>query len=287
MRTIRIVALGMLALATVAAVAWQGLEHNSVRADSTLVVGIDMDPYNTPANTCPNDGVTDCTIGSVETCKHVDNVAGTTFDVDVFVTALTNGFHQWSANIEFPDPSTAADLTLSSHIAEIDAGVNLIMQSGGSAPFSSSESAPDPPGSTDQGSPHHASAADIGTAEGPGFTQGVLGRYEFTVDYEADGVGTPGYYSLTLPPPFVGLTDQFAVLYTVDEIWDYDFTPQYGIIALGVPCPASAAPVGGVAELPDVSGSTGPNYIALAALATVAVAALTAAACYARRRWLR
>ena len=46
------------------------------------------------------------------------------------------------------------------------------------------------------------------------------------------------------------------------------------------------APVGGLAELPDVAGSSGPNYAVLAALAGLALVALTAGAWYARRRWL-
>ena len=46
-------------------------------------------------------------------------------------------------------------------------------------------------------------------------------------------------------------------------------------------------PVGGLAELPEVSGSSGPNYIALAGLAAAALVALSAGAWYARRRWLR
>jgi len=45
-------------------------------------------------------------------------------------------------------------------------------------------------------------------------------------------------------------------------------------------------PVGGMAESPDVSGRSGPNYIALAAVAAGAVLALAAGAWYARRRWL-
>jgi hypothetical protein len=53
-------------------------------------------------------------------------------------------------------------------------------------------------------------------------------------------------------------------------------------------CYAGApVPVGGVAELPEVSGSSGPNYIALAGLAAAALVALSAGAWYARRRWLR
>ena len=44
--------------------------------------------------------------------------------------------------------------------------------------------------------------------------------------------------------------------------------------------------VGGLAELPDVSDSSGHDYLALAALASAALVALTAGAWCARRRWL-
>lgn len=46
-------------------------------------------------------------------------------------------------------------------------------------------------------------------------------------------------------------------------------------------------PVGGLAELPGVSGSSGPNYVLLAGLAAAAVVALGAGGWYARRRWVR
>ena len=49
---------------------------------------------------------------------------------------------------------------------------------------------------------------------------------------------------------------------------------------------AYSPPVGGIAELPDVSDSSSRNYIALAALAAAALAALCAGAWYARRQWL-
>jgi len=45
-------------------------------------------------------------------------------------------------------------------------------------------------------------------------------------------------------------------------------------------------PVGGIARLPDASASSARSYTALAGLAAAAVVALTAAAWYARRRWL-
>jgi len=46
-------------------------------------------------------------------------------------------------------------------------------------------------------------------------------------------------------------------------------------------------PVGGLAELPDVSGSSGANNLLLAGLASAGVAAVIAGAWYARRRWQR
>jgi hypothetical protein len=46
-------------------------------------------------------------------------------------------------------------------------------------------------------------------------------------------------------------------------------------------------PVGGVADLPHASDSSGPNYIALAVVAAGALLALAAGAWYARRRFSR
>jgi len=46
-------------------------------------------------------------------------------------------------------------------------------------------------------------------------------------------------------------------------------------------------PVGGIAELLDVAGSSAPNYVALAGLMGLGLATLSAGAWYARRRWLR
>jgi lysophospholipase L1-like esterase len=45
-------------------------------------------------------------------------------------------------------------------------------------------------------------------------------------------------------------------------------------------------PVGGVAELPDVSDSSDPDYVVVAVLAAAALVALGAGGWYARRRWL-
>jgi subtilisin family serine protease len=65
--------------------------------------------------------------------------------------------------------------------------------------------------------------------------------------------------------------------------------PGNGLTRHRIDCyQATFAPmaVGGIAELPDVSGSSAPNYVLLAGLAAAAILALTAGAWYARRRWL-
>jgi len=53
------------------------------------------------------------------------------------------------------------------------------------------------------------------------------------------------------------------------------------------PTPTLAPPVGGIAALPDVSGSSAHNYAVPTVLAAVALVCLTAGAWYARRRWGR
>jgi hypothetical protein len=67
------------------------------------------------------------------------------------------------------------------------------------------------------------------------------------------------------------------------EVW---FASDWEIT--GEPCLTPTPPsVGGMADLPGVSNSGPPNRIALAGLAAAALAALTAGAWYARRRWIR
>jgi len=48
----------------------------------------------------------------------------------------------------------------------------------------------------------------------------------------------------------------------------------------------ASPPVGGIADLPHASGSSGPNHLALAGVAAALLVALTAGGWYARRRWL-
>jgi len=60
-----------------------------------------------------------------------------------------------------------------------------------------------------------------------------------------------------------------------------------GSSRLSVRAAENLSPVGGMAELPNVSDSSARNYIALAGLAAAALVALSAGGWYARRRWIR
>lgn len=82
----------------------------------------------------------------------------------------------------------------------------------------------------------------------------------------------------------------YACLATISDstnahVADCDGTDDY---TTKVCCAVTAGggPVGGVAQLPDASGPSGPNHLALAGLAAALLVALTAATWYARRRWL-
>jgi hypothetical protein len=82
----------------------------------------------------------------------------------------------------------------------------------------------------------------------------------------------------------------FACLATISGTSNAHVADCNGVddYATKVCCYAGAPlPVGGIAELPEVSDSSGPNYLALAIGAAAAVVTLAAGAWYARRRWLR
>jgi hypothetical protein len=64
----------------------------------------------------------------------------------------------------------------------------------------------------------------------------------------------------------------------------HPLTLDVGRLAINVACPGA---VGGIAELPDVPGSSGRNYVAIAGLAAAMLVALSAGGWYARRRWVR
>ncbi len=97
------------------------------------------------------------------------------------------------------------------------------------------------------------------------FGPGILGMYEVSGSFPSEG-SAQGTLRLVVdePPCDSGVLGWTATV-----------------------SPPTPAPVGGIAELPDVSDSSAPNYLALAGLAAAALVALTAGGWYARRRWLR
>jgi hypothetical protein len=95
------------------------------------------------------------------------------------------------------------------------------------------------------------------------------------------GPGIPGIYEVSGWFPSEGSANGTLRLVTFDPACDTG-TLQWTATVSFPPPPA----VGGIAVLPDVSDSAAGDYAALAGLAAAALAALTAGAWCARRRWL-
>jgi hypothetical protein len=85
---------------------------------------------------------------------------------------------------------------------------------------------------------------------------------------------------------FVGLYTSLALDSSGYRVVSYFALTNGDLKVLRYAGPGPSAFVGGIAALPDAPSSSPPNYIALAGLAAAALAALTAGAWYARRRWL-
>ena len=252
--------------------------NGSAQAQGPIVLAIDMDPYSTPANTCPGDGVNDCTVGSIDRCISVPATEGATFQIDALVMGLSNGHTGSRWDLAFPDAASGAKLTVTTKV-EGETAINLVAQSSESQPFFLGDIVPDGV------SPHAAAVSDFVSNETtPPWTQGVLSRMTFQVGSDA----TAGLYGLFFVPGAYEVYDQNQAGYSATTgitILDNNSTPKYGILALGAPCPADGIPAGGVAELPEVSGSSDPACTALAVGLAAAALALTAGAWHAGRRF--
>jgi hypothetical protein len=92
-------------------------------------------------------------------------------------------------------------------------------------------------------------------------------------------------FEATLPPLATSVTGLFPTESSANGTFLLDLGDCQSPELTWTATTASPA-VGGVAELPNVSDSSAPNYPALAGLAAAALVALTAGGWYARRRWL-
>jgi hypothetical protein len=153
-------------------------------------------------------------------------------------------------------------------------------------------------------------ATDPAGGTGFGFTDNIAAPNSFTLDdggtktfsnvdafdvgsytvIEDDPQVTPGGFALsglTCTDPDGGSSvDLGARKATIDLDAGETVTCTFTNTSTATPTP-TPAPVGGIAELPDASGSPARNYVPLAALAAAALVAVTAGAWYARRRRLR
>jgi hypothetical protein len=105
---------------------------------------------------------------------------------------------------------------------------------------------------------------DLAIEEDNSFGPGWLGMFEVSGSFPSEG-SAEGTLRLAPHPPGEPPPCDTGVL-------DWTATAGY-------------EPVGGIAVLPDVTGSSAPNYIPLAGLAAAALVALTAGGWHARRRF--
>jgi hypothetical protein len=334
----RTVPLAVLGAALIAALALLGLRQADggtaiARAQVPVIVAIDMDPTG---NSCPGDGVNDCTLGPIDSCVQPagesgaacanavdddgdgmindgcpavgpaesgtqcanaadDDTDGSVNDgcpvasqFDVIVDDLPLGgigFGQaaidfqllWGAQVTPPEPDVI-DITARSPVSTL---IHYLQQAPGSSSMLNDAQAlprllP----------PYVGSINDLGTEEtNPPWTQGTGWRGALTV---AAGAAN-GFYKLEFDAPYMWVGNSVPNNECETETPPGPgCTLQNAVVAVGVPCPAhTPVSAGGVAELPDVSGSSGPPYAALAGGLAVAVLALTARAWYARRRRAR
>jgi hypothetical protein len=195
-----------------------------VQAQPPLVVGIDLDPTG---NSCPNDG-TDCTLGAINGC--LETTAGATIEIDVFLEGIPSGESYLVASYELGGwPGELQDPDGFNPLPHAHPLVNLTAQ-----PLSSINDLSDL--LPDSSPPYMANIADFGAAEyNPPFTHGVLGRYALDLAGVAANV-----YNLTLSEVVVGRDVPPGGPLVVDEVWDSNFSPPYGVLAVDVGCPTYA-----------------------------------------------
>ena len=166
-----------------------------------------------------NDGCpANTSLGTIDSCISVSQ--GQQFDIDVFVDQIPSDRDFVGFNYDLGFDSSRVSLTAHDHAM-------LLTAVYGSSISDLSEAIPD------TSPPHAVYVADFGTEEvGP--IAGVLGRYTLEVLPTAP----VGLFSLTLTN--LDLSDAAAESIAVDQVLDGNATPQYGLIAVGEPCPTDS-----------------------------------------------
>ena len=227
---------GLVVALLIVALGVSGLLTAHAQDPDGVIVGIDMD---TTGNSCPQAvaGVgADCTLGAIDQCVSVSVGASVTFDV--FLDDLDLDSHLGHGYYLDGWPASGTDGTPPQITAAIHQGAPVLITSrAGFSIIDFNETVPDGDLPYD-----NSASGDLGTAEyNPPYTQGVLDR--FTLDTTG---AAPGVYGLTLSTVTVGRDTAADAAYpgyplggNVEPvaIWDYNFTPKYGILAVGVPCP--------------------------------------------------
>lgn len=187
-------------------------------SDPMVVLGIDVDPSDNTATS----------LGTIDQCISVSS--GADFDIDVFLDKVPSPRNLGGFEYRLNYDSNRLQVNAIDH----GAGISLILfqargdilEVGDCSPAGSP--CPDTDGSL------YVAVADLGgqaSVEGPG-SLGVLGRYSFTA------IGGEGSLtSLTLTDLSFGGFEPGVTPWLVDQVWDGNFTPQYGVIAIDTPCP--------------------------------------------------
>jgi hypothetical protein len=196
-------------------------------SEATVIVGMDVDPSDNTATS----------LGTIDQCISVSS--GSDFDIDVFLHNVPSPHNLGGFEYRLSYDSTVLQVNAVDH----GTGTSLMMSQAGSGILELGDcSAPGSPCPDTDGS-LFVSVVDTGgqaSAEGPG-SLGVLGRYNLTVIGGEDSLTLLSLSDLSLAgyEPDVKLWED-----EIDQVWDGNFTPTYGVIAIDSPCPElTPAPV--------------------------------------------
>jgi hypothetical protein len=230
------------ALAILLALGPSGWGLGAAHADPPVLVALDMNPAG---NSCPGDGMNDCTLGPIDSCVSAAAGAAITFDVVVDDLPPSTGGIDGLASLDFqllwggsvvPAEADVIDIT---DRADISGTIHLLQQAAGS-----NAQQWDPQPLPVLAPPYIGSYVDWGGAGGvwgdepnPPWTQGTVGRYTATVSASTP----PGLYKLEFDPD--------PIVTAVGNIIPYDAcdvgpgcTLQNAIVAVDQPCLAPTPP---------------------------------------------